>query len=56
MEFLQAVVFVLCETPVQLVEVKAVKNKLMQGCDVTKEIMQKWINDQKLCSQAIINT
>ena len=29
-EFLQAVVFVLCENLVQLVEVKAVKNKHMQ--------------------------
>ena len=58
-EFLQAVVFVLCETLVQLVEVKAVKNKhtQYQGCDdVTEEIMRKWINDQRLCSQAIINT
>ena len=56
-EFLQAVVFVLCEAQVQLVEVKAVKNKhtQQQGCDVTEEIMRKQINDQWVCSQAIIS-
>ena len=39
------------------VEVKAVKNKhtRYQGCHVTEEIMQKQINDQQLCSLAIIN-
>ena len=42
----------------QLVEVKVVKNKhtQWQGCDVTGEIIRKQINDQRLCSQAIINT
>ena len=39
----------------QLVEVKVVKNKhtQWQGCDVTEQIIQKQINDQWLCSQAI---
>ena len=56
-EFLQAVVFVLCETLVQLVEVEAVKiNILNSKADVTEEIIRKRINDPQLCSQVIINT
>ena len=58
LEFLKAELFVLQETLVQLVEVKVVRNKHTQshGCDVTEEITRKQINDQRLCSQAIINT
>ena len=57
-EFLQAVVFVLCQALPQSVEVKVVKKNKhtqYQGCDVIEEIMRKRINDQQLCSQAIIS-